>query len=215
MAASDPAAYAHHLEDAHLSISAFGGTFLMMVALSYFIDEGKQTDWITIIEKRLRRWGGLGSVEVLVVLLIIVGVYFVLEAEVSGTFLISAIFGLLTFLAVSLLGNVLDRGPKAAKLAGSGGLGAFLYLEVLDASFSFDGVIGAFALTRSLFLIAIGLGIGAMYVRAFTILLVEHKTLKQFVYLEHGAFYWFCLFFFFIFLLFLCMFFVYLLFVFC
>ena len=73
--------------------------------------------------------------------------------------------------------------------AAQGGFGAFLYLEVLDASFSFDGVIGAFALTHNLFLIAIGLGIGAMYVRSMTIMLVERRTLSQFRYLEHGAFY--------------------------
>ena len=70
-----------------------------------------------------------------------------------------------------------------------GGLGAFLYLEVLDASFSFDGVIGAFALTNNILLIAIGLGVGAMYVRSMTIMLVERGTLAQFRYLEHGAFY--------------------------
>jgi hypothetical protein len=50
-------------------------------------------------------------------------------------------------------------------------------------------VIGAFALTHNLFLIAIGLGIGAMYVRSMTIMLVEKKTLAHFRYLEHGAFY--------------------------
>src|SRR5690606_35736366 len=70
-----------------------------------------------------------------------------------------------------------------------GGLGAFLYLEVLDASFSFDGVIGAFALSQNLFIIAIGLGIGAMYVRSMTIMLVERGTLTQYRFLEHGAFY--------------------------
>lgn len=70
-----------------------------------------------------------------------------------------------------------------------GGLGAFLYLEVIDASFSFDGVIGAFALTTNLFLIAVGLGIGAMYVRSMTIMIVEKQTLTHFRYLEHGAFY--------------------------
>ena len=73
--------------------------------------------------------------------------------------------------------------------AARGGLGAFLYLEVLDASFSFDGVIGAFALTQNLFIIAIGLGIGAMYVRSMTIMLVEKGTLARYRYLEHGAFY--------------------------
>ena len=70
-----------------------------------------------------------------------------------------------------------------------GGLGAFLYLQVLDASFSFDGVIGAFALSSNLFIIALGLGIGAMFVRSMTIMLVEKGTLAEYRYLEHGAFY--------------------------
>jgi hypothetical protein len=50
-------------------------------------------------------------------------------------------------------------------------------------------VIGAFALTTNILLIAIGLGIGAMYVRSITIMLTEKGTLQEFKYLEHGAFY--------------------------
>lgn len=50
-------------------------------------------------------------------------------------------------------------------------------------------MIGAFALTTNIILIAIGLGIGAMYVRSMTMMLVEKSTLQQFRYLEHGAFY--------------------------
>jgi hypothetical protein len=88
-----------------------------------------------------------------------------------------------------VLGGLLDASQKALEAAAKGGLGAFLYLEVLDASFSFDGVIGAFALSQNLFIIAIGLGIGAMYVRSMTIMLVEKGTLAQYRYLEHGAFY--------------------------
>jgi uncharacterized protein len=65
----------------------------------------------------------------------------------------------------------------------------FIYLEVLDASFSFDGVVGAFAITHNLFIIMIGLGVGAMYVRTLTIILVEKGTLLEFRYLENGAFY--------------------------
>ena len=83
---------------------------------------------------------------------------------------------------------MLDAREAALGAVARGGLGAFVYLEILDASFSFDGVIGAFALTQNLFLIAIGLGIGAMYVRSMTIMLVEKQSLSQFRYLEHGAF---------------------------
>ncbi|WP_047787819.1 DUF475 domain-containing protein, partial [Variovorax paradoxus] len=88
-----------------------------------------------------------------------------------------------------VLGGLLDSSQQTLQAGTKGGLGAFLYLEVLDASFSFDGVIGAFALTHNLFVIAIGLGIGAMYVRSMTIMLVERGTLAEYRFLEHGAFY--------------------------
>ena len=120
---------------------------------------------------------------------VIVGFASVLPDHETATFLFAAILGLLTFLGVEVVGHVLDQKSEAMTAAAKGGLGAFLYLEVLDASFSFDGVIGAFALTQNLFLIAIGLGIGAFYVRSMTIMLVERKTLAEFRYLEHGAFY--------------------------
>ena len=102
----------------------------------------------------------------------------------------SAIVGLIVFILVDGLGTYLDgKAGSKSSFGARGGVGAFLYLEVLDASFSFDGVIGAFALTTNILLIAIGLGIGAMYVRSMTIMLVERGTLAEFRYLEHGAFY--------------------------
>ena len=123
------------------------------------------------------------------VLALIIGFSKLLEPAEANTFVHAAIYGLLTFLAVEVVGGLLDASQKAMSEAAKGGLGAFIYLEVLDASFSFDGVIGAFALTQNLFVIAIGLGIGAMYVRSMTIMLVEKGTLAEYRYLEHGAFY--------------------------
>lgn len=64
---------------------------------------------------------------------------------------------------------------------------SFIYLELIDASFSLDGVLGAFALSKDIIIISIGLAIGAMFVRSLTIMLVEKKTLAQFIYLEAGA----------------------------
>lgn len=189
LAATNPQEYAHIMDEAHISISAFGGSFLMMVALSYFIDKEKDVDWIRLIECRLRSWASIRGLEILVVLGIALGFSISLPGDVGAEFLFAAVCGLVTFLLVELLGQFLDEGKDATQLAARGALGAFLYLEVLDASFSFDGVIGAFALTQNLFLIAIGLGIGAFYVRAMTIMLVEKETLAQFRYLEHGAFY--------------------------
>ncbi|GAB4062030.1 DUF475 domain-containing protein [Angustibacter speluncae] len=79
-------------------------------------------------------------------------------------------------------------GPNTAQLAtGKAGLFLFLYLEVLDASFSFDGVIGAFAITQDIFIIMIGLGVGAFWIRSLTVYLVRQGTLDEYAYLEHGA----------------------------
>jgi hypothetical protein len=83
-------------------------------------------------------------------------------------------------------------GPTAGQVAGLAGKAAFfmfLYLEVIDASFSFDGVVGAFAISNDIFEIALGLGIGAMYIRSLTVFLVRKGTLDDYVYLEHGAHY--------------------------
>ncbi|CAN7450322.1 DUF475 domain-containing protein [Rhizobium sp. LjRoot30] len=189
LAAANPDEYARIMTDAHLPIAAFGGTFLMMVGLTYFFNHEKEVHWIVFIEKHMARFSSIKGIEIAVVLLTILIFAALLEGEDATTFLYSAIYGLLTFLAVEVIGGFLDFSQRTMSEAARGGLGAFLYLEVLDASFSFDGVIGAFALTQNLFIIAIGLGIGAMYVRSMTIMLVEKGTLAEYRYLEHGAFY--------------------------
>lgn len=189
LAASKPEEYARIMNDAHLPIAAFGGTFLMMVGLTFFFNHEKDVHWVEFIESRVARFATIKGVEIaFVLLLIMVFSQFLPEGEAS-TFVHAAVYGLLTFLLVEVLGGLLDASQKTMSEAAKGGLGAFIYLEVLDASFSFDGVIGAFALTQNLFIIAIGLGIGAMYVRSMTIMLVEKGTLAEYRYLEHGAFY--------------------------
>ena len=190
LALSNPDEYSEIIGHAHGPISAFGGTFLMMVALKFFIDEDKSIDWIEMLECRLRKWGSIRGFEIALVLVIVLMICRYIPEYEQAAFLTSAVMGLLVFTMVDGLGTYLDNiAGKTAAVGAKGGLGAFLYLEVLDASFSFDGVIGAFALTANILLIAIGLGIGAMYVRSMTIMLVEKGTLAEFRYLEHGAFY--------------------------
>lgn len=189
MAASQPEEYARIMNDAHLPIAAFGGTFLLMVGLGFFVDDEKDVHWLRWIEAPLARYASIRGVEIALVLLLIMGFSRFHDGAEQQVFIHSAIWGLITFLLVEVLGGVLDRSQEATSTAVKGGLGAFLYLEVLDASFSFDGVIGAFALSQNLFVIAIGLGIGAMYVRSMTIMLVEKGTLAEYRFLEHGAFY--------------------------
>lgn len=189
LAATQPDRYAELIGAAHLPIAAFGGAFLMLVALNYFFDQSKDVDWIGGLERRLRAIGSIRGMEVGFVLICILFFVWLLPVRDEFTFMFAAIWGIVTYLAVDALGAVLDRwGAPGKGGAAQTGLGGFLYLEVLDASFSFDGVIGAFALTQNLFLIAIGLGIGAMYVRSMTVMLVERGTLAEFRYLEHGAF---------------------------
>ncbi|AQS41131.1 MAG: Hypothetical protein BHV28_04180 [Candidatus Tokpelaia hoelldobleri] len=189
MAARDPQGYAQIISDAHIGIAAFGGTFLMMVGLKYFFDAEKDVHWIRVLEARAQRFASVQGVEIGITLVCILVFAGLAGEENALTFMTAALYGLLAFLAVEGIGALLDATQAQMDTVRRGGAGAFLYLEVLDASFSFDGVVGAFALSKNLFVIAIGLGIGAFYVRSMTIMLVEKKTLSQYRYLEHGAFY--------------------------
>lgn len=189
LASTQPEEYSRIMHEAHLPIAAFGGAFLMMVGLTYFFDAEKDVHWVRWLEEKVAATATIRGVEVGVVLITILLFSKFLQGAESTAFVSSAIYGLVTFLVVETVGGLLDKSQETMSAAAKGGLGAFLYLEVLDASFSFDGVIGAFALSNNLFIIAIGLGIGAMYVRSMTIMLVEKGTLQQYRYLEHGAFY--------------------------
>lgn len=188
LATLEPAEYARILSSAHAQLGAFGGAFLGMVCLKYFFDADKEVHWIAAVERRLVKLGAIEAIELALVLAALVAFSRLVPAEESYGFLVAGVLGLVTFIAVEGLGSVMEAGPEAMKDVHRASAASFLYLEVLDASFSFDGVIGAFALTNNLFIIAIGLGIGAMFVRSLTIMLVERGTLESYLYLEHGAF---------------------------
>lgn len=195
IALNDPANYQALMESAHVSLMGFGGSFLMLVGLDFFLSEDKDDHWIGFIERPVLYVGKIKfAAEILTVLaiLLVAGVYLPETEQLS--FMYSGVAGVAAFTAIHKLAAFMESGEEnraadATKAAAKSGLGMFLYLEILDASFSFDGVIGAFAITTNLFIIAIGLGIGAMFVRSLTILLVEKNTLDEYRYLEHGAFY--------------------------
>lgn len=185
----EPHQYAAILTDAHVGIAAFGGTFLMMVGLKYFFDSEKEVHWLSFIEKPAQKLGALVGIDVAIVLTLILLFSTQIVTEDKMTFLLAALYGLLTFIGIEAVSSLLDAPKTTFSTLAKGGAGAFLYLEILDASFSFDGVVGAFAFSHNLFIIAIGLGIGAFYVRSMTIMLVESGILLHYRYLEHGAFY--------------------------
>ncbi len=188
LAATDPDGYSRTLTSAHVSVAAFGGAFLAMVGLTHFFDQEKDVHWIRVIEAPLARLGRIEAVEIGIVLILLYAVSRWLPDHEQLTFIVAGIGGLVTYIAVDGVAALLDAGSAGTTEVARSGAAAFLYLEVLDASFSFDGVIGAFALSNNLFIIAIGLGVGAMFVRSLTIMLVEEGTLAEYRYLEHGAF---------------------------
>ncbi|RQW46059.1 DUF475 domain-containing protein [Novosphingobium sp. LASN5T] len=189
---NEPARYEAIVSGAHVGIAGFGGAFLAMVGLSFFFDGEKEVHWIRWIEEKLSLVSNVKAAEIG---LLMVGLYLVslllLDATEAHTFIVSGMLGIVAFIAVEAIGTILEMREEAQKAAGAmvrSGLGGFLYLNVLDASFSFDGVIGAFALSNNMVIIALGLSIGAMFVRSMTIMLVKRGTLAEYRYLEHGAF---------------------------
>ena len=188
---SDPARYEQIVSDAHVGIAGFGGAFLAMVGLSFFLDGEKNVHWIEWLESRLSKASSIKATEIALLLVTLYLISLLLPQAEALTFMVSGCLGLVTFIAVEALGTILEMREEALKVQGAlvrSGLGGFLYLNVLDASFSFDGVIGAFALSNSMVVIALGLSIGAMFVRSMTIMLVRKGTLAEYRYLEHGAF---------------------------
>ncbi|MBC7742505.1 MAG: DUF475 domain-containing protein [Bdellovibrionaceae bacterium] len=184
-----PEQYSKLMQSAHLSVSSFGGAFLLMVFLHFFLNEDKTVHWIKLLEKPISRVSSFKSIELLVALFVLMAIHRNLSDADGKVFFVSYLWGLIIFLLVHGL-NVLLESPKIDNIKWlSSGFGMFLYLEVLDASFSFDGVIGAFAISHEIFVIMIGLSVGAFFVRGLTLYLVDNETLTQFEYLEHGAFY--------------------------
>lgn len=192
MALQTPEVYASSLTSAHISIAAFGGAFLLMVFFKFFLDAEKDVHWIALIERPLIKLGKIEAVEIALSLLALYAMTKLLHPEEALPFMVAGAMGIVTYVFTDGIGALLETEKTVAGGVGRAvktGFAAFLYLELLDASFSFDGVIGAFALTNSIFLIALGLGIGAMFVRSLTLMMVDKGTLDAFRYLEHGAFY--------------------------
>jgi hypothetical protein len=188
---NDPPRYEEIVSSAHVGIAGFGGAFLAMVGFSFFFDGDKDVHWIEWLEAKLSVVSSIKAAEIALLLVILYLISRLLPTDEALTFMVSGTLGLVTFIAVEAISTVLEMRDQALAAQGAvvrSGLGGFLYLNVLDSSFSFDGVIGAFALSNNMVIIALGLSIGAMFVRSMTIHLVQKGTLAEYRYLEHGAF---------------------------
>ena len=192
MALHDPEQYATHLKASHIQIAAFGGMFLLMVFFSFLFDDAKELHWLGKLEEKIASFGKLESIEIILALSLLLGSQYALPQEVRLEALTAGVFGVILFVIVDSLSNLFEdeeEGEEMAEVIKKGSVMSFLYLEVLDASFSFDGVIGAFAITQDVVIIMLGLAIGAMFVRSLTVFLVRKGTLDEYVFLEHGAHY--------------------------
>jgi hypothetical protein len=183
LALFDPGAYGKLLEHAHIAIAAFGGAFLLMVSLKYFIDDAKSVHWIHFVERHLAKWGRVEAIEIALALTVILLLGWMVPHH-SSVILMSGIIGVVLFILIQgIAGTFSNQSGGNAH----GGLLLFIYLNILDSAFSLDGVVGAFAISSSLPVIIVGLGIGAYVVRTFTVYMVREKMLDVLVYLEHGA----------------------------
>jgi hypothetical protein len=195
----EPGSYAFLLNEAHPLVASFGGMFLLLLFLNFIFDPERELHWLAWLERPLARAGVLDAAPVLVALgSLALAAEFL--AKDRGDVLIAGVLGVMSYLAVDGLGQLFESrsdddvegvvrsGPSGlARAGGKAGFFLFLYVNVLDASFSFDGVLGAFAITQDPIIIAIGLGVGALYIRSFTLYLVRRGTLGDYVFLEHGA----------------------------
>ena len=182
LALEEPQKYHETLVSVEKLIFAFGGSFLLMVFLSFIFDTDRENKWIKIIEdsKLLEKLGRVSSSNMIIATT--VGL-FITSITSSHEIAMAYFSGVLLYSIIASLDDIFNTNGVRNGLIG------FIYIEILDASFSFDGVIGAFALSSNIFIIMIGLGIGAMFVRSLTLYMLKNETLTEYRYLEHGAHY--------------------------
>lgn len=200
MALNEPKLYSEKLIAHHAEISAFGGMFLLLVFLNFIFDE-KEVLWFSWLERNLARFAKVDAISVFIALLALLVSLSLVESDKKYAVIIAGVAGILVYLGTNVLSHIIEgadddddttpeiEGIDVSNAIIKGGIAGFLYLEILDASFSFDGVIGAFAITNDVIIIMLGLAIGAMFVRSLTLFLVDKGTLDEFIYLEHGAHY--------------------------
>ncbi len=193
MAVHNPEEYGHQLHLHHVEVMLFGGAFLMMVALTWLFDHERDIHWLGGFERRLGQLGRLSMIAAGLTLLLVLFVVFALPEEKRSVGLLAGVIGVVVYIFVGGVGDALGDTEETAQAGDmvskgmSAAIATFTFLEVRDASFSFDGVIGAFAISKDIFIIMLGLGVGAQWVRSLTVFLVERDALGEYRYLEHGA----------------------------
>lgn len=190
LAINEPETYAKELISHHSEVCSFGSMFLFLVFLNFLFDNKRKIFWAKKFEQKLSSFGKNRIIPYLITFILLIFFLYFIEDSKKYDFFIAGLWGISVYLVIHFICLILEKGSNNLQnLIKKGSIIGFLYLEVLDASFSFDGVIGSFAITKDIVTIMIGLGIGAMFVRSLTIYLVEKGTLDTYIFLEHGAHY--------------------------
>src|SRR3989338_2583923 len=159
-----------------------GGVFLLFLFLHWLFLEDKKLG-LPRTEKFFMA-KGVWFYSIVSVLLSIIAWFALKESSLMG---FGAVVGSsLFFISHGFKQNAEEQEKK---LLGSihSDLSKLFFLEIIDTTFSIDGVLGAFAFTLSVPLILLGNGLGALLVRDLTIRNIEH--IKKYVYLKNGAMY--------------------------
>jgi hypothetical protein len=200
LAITNPDEYEKIIESSHHVIMSFGGMFLLMLFLKFLFDANKDLHWIKYIENFATKISKKGDIKIIFILFLMLGItYFAPNEVVMGDemvvvnkieILAPMLIGMIAFYLIEFFKDFMEKNKeeKDSKVTQlSGGFISFIYLEIIDMSFSLDGVLGAFAVTQNIVIIMLGLGIGAMAVRSLTIYMVEKDVVTKYIYLEHGA----------------------------
>lgn len=199
LALNEPVAYSAALMENYSAITAFGGIFLWLVFANFLFDSERDVHWCGKLERIFGRLGEVNGLNYTSAILLLLVLCMVIPDAEQGAVFNAGIIGLMTYALVDLIGfalSLLSSDEEEGKANGEvtknivkGGIGGFIYIELIDASFSFDGVVASFAITSDIIVIMLGLAIGAMAVRCLTVYLVREGTLSEYRYLEHGAMY--------------------------
>lgn len=194
MAMTNHAQFQHIIAQSHSMVAGFGAGFLGMLTITFFIDSEREDLWVRYIEKPLQFIGTLGHEKLLATAIMILIAVLIRSLTGSTHIGLCIIAGVVVFHIVEAVKTGLEKLDESESTGGvgkflAGGFGTFIFLEVLDASMSLDGVVAALSISGDIVAVVAGLSIGALAVRSLTIKLVREKTLGGLVYIETGAFY--------------------------
>jgi hypothetical protein len=159
-----------------------GGVYLFFVFLSWLFLEEKK--YAFLVEGFIHRQGAwFYAVSSIFTVLVVY-----ISLQINPILALAATIGISAFFITDgFKKNAEEQEKKMLTGSGMSAWSKIIYLEILDASFSIDGVIGAFAFTLSVPLILLGNGLGALIIREFTIKGIN--LISKFAYLENGAMY--------------------------